>query len=122
MEGTPAVLTHRATKVAGLAAALALPLALTACSGGTTAAAPAMSSAPSLSVSSPMTSPSMTTSSMSAQPFVAGCASLPMTGKGSFDRMSQDPAAMPAIINTGDEDKRASARLIETQRAWSCAS
>ena len=29
-----------------------------------------------------------------------------MTGKGSFDGMSQDPTATAAIINTGDEDMR----------------
>jgi len=33
-----------------------------------------------------------------AQPFGAGCASVPTSGKGSFDGMSQDPVA-PAASN-----------------------
>jgi uncharacterized surface protein with fasciclin (FAS1) repeats len=87
--------THRTAKVACLAAALALPLAMTACSSSTTAAAPAAASAP---MSAPMSSASMTPS-MSAQPFGAGCASVPTTGKGSFDGMSQDPVATAASNN-----------------------
>lgn len=51
--------THRTTKLARLAAALSLPLALTAWNGAMTPAAPATSSAPSVSASSPMTTPSM---------------------------------------------------------------
>lgn len=87
--------THRTAKVACLAAALALPLAMTACSSSTTAATPAAASAP---MSAPMSSASMTPS-MSAQPFGAGCASVPTTGKGSFDGMSQDPVATAASNN-----------------------
>jgi uncharacterized surface protein with fasciclin (FAS1) repeats len=87
--------THRTAKVVCLAAALALPLAMTACSSSTTAAAPAAASAP---MSAPMSSASMTPS-ISAQPFGAGCASVPTTGKGSFDGMSQDPVATAASNN-----------------------
>lgn len=82
-------------KLAALASALALPLALTACSSSMTSAAPATSSAPSMSA--PMTTPSMSTAM--AQPFGAGCASVPTTGKGSFDGMSQDPVATAASNN-----------------------
>ena len=89
--------THRTTKLACFAAALALPLALTACSGTMTASAPATSSAPSMSA--PMTSTTPTMSAAMAQPFGAACASVPKTGKGSFDGMSQDPVATAASNN-----------------------
>ena len=36
---------------------------------------------------------------MGAQPFGAGCASVPASGKGSFDGMSQDPVATAASNN-----------------------
>ncbi len=75
--------------------ALSLPLALTACSGSMTPASPATSSAPSMSA--PMTTPSMSTTM--AQPFGAGCAAVPTSGKGSFDGMSQDPVATAASNN-----------------------
>ena len=89
---------NRTAKLVALAAGLALPLALTACSGGMTAAAPATTSAPAMSA--PMTStPAMTPSAMTAQPFGAGCASVPTSGKGSFDGMSQDPVATAASNN-----------------------
>lgn len=85
--------TTRTVKLAGLAAGLSLALA--ACSSSMTAAAPATSSAPSMSV--PMSTPSMSTAM--AQPFGAGCASVPASGKGSFDGMSQDPVATAASNN-----------------------
>lgn len=88
---------NRNAKLASLVAALALPLALTACSSTMTPAAPATASAP-MSASSPMTTPSMTTS-MGAQPFGEACSSVPKTGKGSFDGMSQDPVATAASNN-----------------------
>ncbi len=88
---------NRTAKLVGLAAGLALPLALTACSGGMTAAAPVTTSAPSMSA--PMTTPAMTASSMSSQPFGPGCSSVPMSGKGSFDGMSSDPVATAASNN-----------------------
>ena len=96
--------TTRIAKIAGLAAALALPLTLAAC-GGTeaTPAGTSTSSAPSMSASSsPMASPSMTPS-MSAStadaPFGAACSAVPKTGKGSFDGMSADPVATAASNN-----------------------
>jgi uncharacterized surface protein with fasciclin (FAS1) repeats len=88
--------TTRTAKLAVLTAALALPLALTACSSSMTAAAPAASTAP---MSAPMTSASMTPSTSMAQPFGAGCASVPTSGKGSFDGMSTDPVATAASNN-----------------------
>jgi uncharacterized surface protein with fasciclin (FAS1) repeats len=96
--------TTRVAKLAGLAAALALPLTLAACGGSeaTPAAAPA-SSAPSMSASSsPMASPSMSPSmsaSTAAAPFGAACSAVPETGKGSFDGMSADPVATAASNN-----------------------
>jgi uncharacterized surface protein with fasciclin (FAS1) repeats len=93
---------NRNAKLAGLAAALSLPLALTACSGAMTPAAPASSSAPSMSASAPMTTPAMTPSmsaSTMAEPFGAACAAVPKDGKGSFDGMSQDPVATAASNN-----------------------
>ena len=88
----------RTAKLASLAAALALPLVLTACSGGMTSSAPATTSAPSMTATAPMSTPAMTPS-MSAQPFGPGCASVPMSGKGSFDGMSSDPVATAASNN-----------------------
>jgi uncharacterized surface protein with fasciclin (FAS1) repeats len=86
--------TTRTVKLAGLAAGLSLSLALAACSSSMTSAAPA-ASAPSMSA--PMSTPSMSTAM--AQPFGAGCASVPASGKGSFDGMSQDPVATAASNN-----------------------
>ncbi len=88
--------THT-VKLTAVAAALSLPMALTACSGSMTPASPATSSAPSMTASAPMTTPSMSTAM--AQPFGAGCASVPTSGKGSFDGMSQDPVATAASNN-----------------------
>ena len=92
---------NRNAKLAGLAAALSLPLALTACSGAMTPAAPASSSAPSMSASSPMATPSMTPSMTAAmgEPFGAACTAVPKDGKGSFDGMSSDPVATAASNN-----------------------
>ena len=96
--------TSRFAKVATLAAAITFPLALAACGGGATAE-PASSTAPSASTST-MASPSMSESpsasaseSMTDEPFGAGCASVPKSGKGSFDGMSKDPVATAASNN-----------------------
>jgi uncharacterized surface protein with fasciclin (FAS1) repeats len=87
----------RSAKLAGLVAVISLPLALVACSGTpATPAAPA-SSAPSMSATTPMMTPSMS-ASMDG-PFGAACASVPKTGKGSFDGMSADPVATAASNN-----------------------
>ena len=110
--------TTRTAKFVGLAAALALPLTFAACganeagtagTGATTGASPSMAASspmmsPSMSSSmSPSMSPSMSSSpSMSAgmdEPFGAACASVPKTGKGSFDGMSADPVATAASNN-----------------------
>jgi len=93
--------TSRMAKVAGLAAALTLPLTFAAC-GSSSSAAPAASTespaAPATSASSsPMSSPSM--SGAADQPFGPGCSAVPKTGKGSFDGMAQDPVATAASNN-----------------------
>ena len=87
----------RIAKLAGLA--VALPLALAACSS--TPATPAPAASAPMTSSSPMMTPSMTPS-MSAsmdEPFGAACASVPKSGKGSFDGMSADPVATAASNN-----------------------
>ncbi|MGV8910292.1 MAG: fasciclin domain-containing protein [Propionicimonas sp.] len=88
----------RIAKLAGLA--LALPLALSACSS--TPATPAPAASAPMTSSSPMMTPSMTPSTSAAmtnEPFGAACASVPKTGKGSFDGMSSDPVATAASNN-----------------------
>lgn len=99
--------TTRIAKVAGLAAALALPLTFAAC-GSSTAASPAGTSssaaAPSMSassspMSSPSSSPSMSASMGADKPFGAACSAVPKSGKGSFDGMSSDPVATAASNN-----------------------
>jgi uncharacterized surface protein with fasciclin (FAS1) repeats len=100
--------TSRIAKIATLAAAITFPLTLAACGGGATAD-PGTSTAPSASTSS-MASPSMSESpsmtpsasaseSMAAKPFGAGCASVPKSGKGSFNGMASDPVATAASNN-----------------------
>jgi uncharacterized surface protein with fasciclin (FAS1) repeats len=90
-----------ATRFAALTAAILLPLSAAACGMDSNAAAPAggTSSAPmsSPSMSAPA-SPSASTGSMT-EPFGTACASIPKTGKGSFDGMSQDPVATAASNN-----------------------
>jgi uncharacterized surface protein with fasciclin (FAS1) repeats len=94
--------TSRFARIAALSAAIAFPLTLAACGGGATAD-PGTSTAPSASsteMASPSMSPSMEASpTMADQPFGAGCASVPKSGKGSFDGMSQDPVATAASNN-----------------------
>jgi len=94
--------TTRMAKVAGLAAALTLPLTFAACSGSSSAA-PASSmespAAPATSASSsPMSSPSMGAAAAD-EPFGSGCSAVPKTGKGSFDGMAKDPVATAASNN-----------------------
>ncbi|CAA9295409.1 MAG: putative lipoprotein [uncultured Friedmanniella sp.] len=101
----------RVAKLAGIAAALALPLSLAAC-GGTEEATPAgqsTSSAPSASApASPSASASASGSAsasasesagMGNEPFGAACSAVPESGKGSFDGMSSDPVATAASNN-----------------------
>ncbi|HEY5978792.1 MAG TPA: fasciclin domain-containing protein [Microlunatus sp.] len=93
-----------ATRIAALTAAILLPLSAAACGMDSNTAAPAGGTS-----SAPMSSPSMSapaspsaSESMSGsmtEPFGAGCASVPKTGKGSFDGMSQDPVATAAGNN-----------------------
>jgi uncharacterized surface protein with fasciclin (FAS1) repeats len=91
----------RAGKVAAIAAALVLPLALAACGSTETASTGAStapsSSAPSMAPSSPMMTPSE--SAAMTEPFGAACSAVPKTGKGSFDGMSSDPVATAASNN-----------------------
>ena len=91
--------TKRASKIAAIAAAIAFPLTLAACGGGATAS-PGASTAPSSSAPSTMaSSPAMTPSAAMSEPFGAGCAAVPTSGKGSFDGMSSDPVATAASNN-----------------------
>ncbi len=92
------IITSTRAKIAAIGAALLLPLSVAACNapqaGGAAApAAPPTSSAPSSTM--PSESPSMS----GDQPFGAGCAAVPKTGKGSFDGMSADPVATAASNN-----------------------
>ena len=91
--------TKRASKIAAIAAAIAFPLTLAACGGGATAS-PGASTAPSSSApSAAASSPAMTPSAAMSEPFGAGCAAVPTSGKGSFDGMSSDPVATAASNN-----------------------
>ena len=72
----------RIAKVAGLAAALTLPLTFAACGTSSEAApaagAPSSAAAPSMSASSsPMSTPSMSASTGSDQPFGTACSAVP---------------------------------------------
>ena len=92
-----------ATRCATPTAAILLPLSAAAC-GTNSAAAPAggISSAPlsSPSMSPPPASPSASESAGSmTEPFGTAWSSIPKTGKGSFDGMSQDPVATAASNN-----------------------
>jgi uncharacterized surface protein with fasciclin (FAS1) repeats len=93
----------RIAKVAGLAAALTLPLTFAACGTSSEAApaagAPSSAAAPSMSASSsPMSTPSMSAGTAD-QPFGTACSAVPESGKGSFDGMSKDPVATAASNN-----------------------
>ncbi|MCW2811139.1 MAG: fasciclin [Friedmanniella sp.] len=108
--------TNRLAKLAVVAAAIALPLSVSACGntadtsagGAASSSAPSMSasSAPSMSASESMSpsesmsaSPSASASAAATQPFGAACTAVPKSGKGSFDGMSQDPVATAASNN-----------------------
>jgi len=93
----------KATRLAALTAAILLPLSAAACGMDSNAAAPAGGTS-----SAPMSSPSMSapaspsaSESMGSmtEPFGTACSSIPKTGKGSFDGMSQDPVATAASNN-----------------------
>src|SRR4051812_48671192 len=91
----------RRIRIAAVGAALLMPLGFAACGAQSSAGAapqPAAGSSAAMSPSPSMT-PSMSPSSDSAQPFGAACASVPKTGKGSFDGMSSDPVATAASNN-----------------------
>ena len=94
--------SKRAGRLAAIATALALPLAMAACGSTETASSGASTapsaSAPSMAPSSPMMTPSESTN-MTDQPFGAACSAVPKTGKGSFDGMSTDPVATAASNN-----------------------
>ncbi len=95
------IIKTRATKLAALAAVVLLPLSIAAC-GSSTDAAPAAAPSSSASSSAPMESPSMSPSASASSadaPFGSGCASVPTSGKGSFDGMSTDPVATAASNN-----------------------
>ncbi|MGI8456529.1 MAG: fasciclin domain-containing protein [Propionibacteriaceae bacterium] len=100
------IIKTRATKLAALAAVVVLPLSITACGSSTAQAPAAQPSASAASSSAPMESPSMSPSesasasaSSADAPFGPGCASVPASGKGSFDGMSSDPVATAASNN-----------------------
>jgi uncharacterized surface protein with fasciclin (FAS1) repeats len=93
----------RFTKIAALAAVVAFPLTLAAC-GGSATATPGAGTSSSPAASAPMSSasPEMSTppsSGTADQPFGSACASVPKSGKGSFNGMSKDPVATAASNN-----------------------
>ena len=98
----------RVAKLAGLATALALPLALAACggteatpAGQSTSSAPSMSApaSPSASASASASPSASESAGMGNEPFGAACSEVPESGKGSFDGMSSDPVATAASNN-----------------------
>ena len=89
---------RKSTIIAGLTAALLLPLA--ACSSGTSAMPNSSAPMPMTSSSMPMTSTSASPSDQAMmQPFGPACASVPTGGAGSFDGMSKDAVATAASNN-----------------------
>ena len=89
---------RKSTIIAGLTAALLLPLA--ACSSGTSAMPNSSAPMPMTSSSMPMTSTSASPSDQAMmQSFGPACASVPTSGAGSFDGMSKDAVATAASNN-----------------------
>lgn len=86
------------TRTAATLAAIALPFALTACGGTDSGSGSSSSSAASSSTPSDSMSSSPMADKASA-PFGDGCASVPKSGKGSFDGMATDPVATAASNN-----------------------
>jgi uncharacterized surface protein with fasciclin (FAS1) repeats len=84
------------TKIAGLSAALLIPLA--ACSSGASGK-PSTSVPMTSSASSPMSSPMMTPSTSTMAQFGPACATVPASGAGSFEGMAKDPVATAASNN-----------------------
>ncbi len=104
----PTFSNHRRL-LATLAVTATLPLSITACTSSDSGGGASTSSAPSSEVASPVSSPSEAVTS-SAPPsespstaadatFGSGCASVPTSGKGSFDGMSKDAVATAASNN-----------------------
>ena len=95
------IITSTRAKIAAIGAALLLPLSVAACSTPQSSGTAAPQSQPSSSAPSMMPSESASESPSMAgdQPFGAGCAAVPKTGKGSFDGMSADPVATAASNN-----------------------
>ncbi len=96
------IITSTRARIAAVGAALLLPLSIAACGtpqSGAAAPQGAPSSSASTMPSSPMPSESPSMEPMGDQPFGAGCAAVPKTGKGSFDGMSSDPVATAASNN-----------------------
>jgi uncharacterized surface protein with fasciclin (FAS1) repeats len=84
--------------IALAATGVALALSMTACGGSSTTTSAGSDSSKAPATSAPATSPS--SAAMAAdKPFGAACSSVPTTGKGSFDGMSQDPVATAASNN-----------------------
>ncbi|MGW2825726.1 fasciclin domain-containing protein [Streptomyces sp. NPDC001443] len=93
----------RIRRTAGFfAAAAVLPLALTACSSGSSDSGKSDSSnkasAPATKSSDDMGGSTASASSMD-QPFGAACSAVPKNGAGSFDGMAEDPVATAASNN-----------------------
>ncbi|MGW2960815.1 fasciclin domain-containing protein [Streptomyces sp. NPDC001220] len=93
----------RIRRTAGLlAAAAVLPVALTACSNGSSDSGKSESShkasAPATKSSDDMSGSSSSASSMD-QPFGPACSSVPKNGAGSFNGMAKDPVATAASNN-----------------------
>jgi uncharacterized surface protein with fasciclin (FAS1) repeats len=84
-----------------LAAASALTLSMAACGSDDSddAASDGGSSSSSSSADSAMESSSPSASSMSEEPFGAGCSAVPADGEGSFTGMTDDPVATAASNN-----------------------
>ncbi len=84
---------HAALRLAAVAAAVVVPISLSACSSGKSSSSAGSSSSAS----------SMTSSSSSAMaggsPFGSACADVPKSGAGSFDGMSTAPVATAASSN-----------------------
>ncbi len=98
-----------------VALAAVILLSVSACSSGSSSDRPAVSTAPSAVTASPesspipsetpsveaspSTSPSPTSSGTATAVFGSGCASVPQSGKGSFDGMAKDRVATAASNN-----------------------
>ncbi|MEU6817898.1 fasciclin domain-containing protein [Streptomyces sp. NPDC046860] len=92
--------TRTGRTVGLLAAAVAMPLALTACSGSDDSAkSDSLKTSASASASAGTTDSSGAGASSMDEPFGAACSSVPKDGAGSFDGMAKDPVATAASNN-----------------------